>query len=60
MEGDPGACPATGQAGYHKVTVKVTNEDETGTVALVTDTGRRDAAVPGRRNPDGRPRPMGT
>ena len=32
------ACPATGQAGYHAVTVKVTNADEPGKVTLATDT----------------------
>ena len=28
----------SGQTGYHKVTVEVTNEDETGTVTLATNT----------------------
>ncbi len=32
------ACPATAQAGYHAVTVKVTNVDEPGKVALSTNT----------------------
>ena len=37
---ESGACPASpnGQAGYHKVTVKVTNVNEPGKVTLATDT----------------------
>ena len=35
---DGGACPTTARAGYHGVTVMVTNEDETGTITLATDT----------------------
>ena len=33
-----GACPATGRAGYHKVTVMVTDVDEPGKITLATDT----------------------
>lgn len=35
---DADACPATGEAGYHKVTVKVTQVDEPGKVTLATNT----------------------
>ena len=35
---DNNACPDTGKAGYHAVTVKVTNMDEPGTVSLATST----------------------
>ena len=39
LEGSPAACPDTGKAGYHKVTVKVTKVDEPGKVTLATNTG---------------------
>ena len=42
-----------GQTGYHKVTVMVTNVNEPGKITLATEHHRWDAAVPGRRNPDG-------
>ena len=35
---DNNACPDAGKAGYHAVTVKVTNMDESGTVTLATST----------------------
>ena len=34
---DDDACPDTGNAGYHKVTVKVTNVAETGKVTWTVD-----------------------
>ena len=38
LEGDPAACPATGKAAYHAVTVKVINVEEAGKVTLSTST----------------------
>ncbi len=36
---DGGACPATGNASYHKIVVEVTNLDETGKIALAATGG---------------------
>ncbi len=43
---DAGACPTAGKVGYHKVTVEVTNVNETGTVTLVGTLSDGSSAAP--------------